>query len=349
MTSRTFRKSSDQPTVPGPLAPPVQAPEPPKPSAPIPERDEESGALVNTLTLDELMAAFKAKRSDHKYRPNRYYFSKLAICFLKAWFQEKGVPEDPNTPIYEDGDSEAGNAIEERIIHMLRSVYGYEGTVLKNIRFSEPVHFEVEGPDGKVSKATVFIIGRTDPIIIGDNFQFLDFFEIKSAKAWSKPKAYMENMLARKEIPLRLAQIESPDSEGAASINHLVQLAIGCKILRDRGLNPAKKRLLYVDRVNMNRNVSVLLTDAEVDYLYDLGVMWTQQHHANLQSDQPPAPQWFMKWECGYCAYDKRCATVCATTKQRRAVHPAMIGINERIAATNKSAPKPNGMGRTPK
>lgn len=319
---------------------PVPAPRPPAPTVVAvkvpeekkvriaPKRHEASGALIGTLTPDETLQAYtEEKRKDWKDIPGRYYYSKLGVCFRKAWYEGKKVPRDPDAEPYEDGDSEAGNAAEEHYITILRSVYGEEGTILKNVRFSMPIVVE--------KGRTIYIIGRSDPIIVGDNFRILEFTEMKSKKGW--PYNFTNFVKAfGKEVPLAAAKVQA-GKEGLISINHLIQLSIGVKVLRDQGMKTEKKRLFMVDRNNWSSNLSILLSDAEVDFLYDIGVYWTQVHDGQLQHDKPPEPEFWMGWECGYCPFKGRCGR----DGGERRITEVMSSVNDNLAAANRPAARP--------
>jgi hypothetical protein len=299
-------------------------------------RDAVTGGIQNVLPLSDALDAFGEKK-DHDWTPapNRYYFSGTMSCFRKSWFKQMNrlakqaalpepYPEDPDNE-YETGNSEAGNAVEQHLIAIWKRLYGFEGAVLKDVRFSLSVETDF-GP--------IMITGKSDPIIIGDNLDVLEFNEVKSALFWAKKHTSVTEKYGR-VVPLSLVGVDSPDEAGPANVNNVAQLALGASILAKKGMAPKKTVLTYVSRSNFEDNLQILLSPKDIEFFARLAEWWVVEHHADLQKKEtPPEPQFFMGYECKYCSF----ADACLKAGGTKTIHPIMRGLNERLRISEVGA-----------
>lgn len=293
-----------------------------------------AGGITHTLVFDEALERYNEIANSWRGKENRYYFSNIGQCFRKKWFEAKGIMADDGLPPrdikskyrFDPGKSEVGNAMEARFQYILEQVYG-AGSILKNVRMSE----EIKLPKDDGSVESIFVAGKSDQLVVGDNLDILNFYEVKAPEHWPDRKKSFVNRYG-KIVPLHIAGIEEPmRSEGIANINQLLQLAAGVHMLRKKGLSPQETTLFYVDRSNMRNHIEIKLSHEDAEFLHDFGIWWIMEHHTNLRSDIPPEPQYFMGWECRLCPFAQRCKSVGG---QRR-VHDNMIGINAQLATAN--------------
>ncbi len=337
-------------------------PQPEKQPSLISTLKDAAGGIVQVPSLDEVLDEI-ARLDTWQDKENHYYFSAVLKCFRRMWYEGRGVPCDHGLAIreckicrFDPGKSEPGHATEQHIRALFSRVLNYgkpDGPVLNDVRFSVPVPVEwsyeeeSQKKPGKyivrTKQATVYIVGKSDTIIAGDNLTVKQFEENKSPIFSFPAKARrLSEKLGTKRIPLSLAGITEPDDpEGVVSLNQVTQLAIGCKILETRGTPPETAILRTVDRGNYRDHIEVVVTSEEWNFLYDLAIWWVKEHHSNLQFDEPPEPQFFAGYECKYCPVQKRCADDNRRLGQERVIHPVVPGISARIEALHAGKEEP--------
>lgn len=323
-----------------------------KPEQKFPIPRTPAGGIAESLELDDMFEAFMERNQDDWVSiPGRYYFSKIGNCFYKEWCKENNLPcdhgTDPNTCLtcrFDAGKSEPGHAVEEYLQFMMEQVYvkGKPGSVLKDMRISDAVEVECEDAKGKLVKETIHIVGKTDMLVMGDNFEILEFEELKTPIYWPKVKnAFMK--AHGKVAPLFLAGVEEPQrSDGIVNLGNALQLAVGVHILRKNGLKVRKVSLIYMSRERYRDYVKIIFSEKEVEYLYDLAVWWMTEHHANVRSGKPPLPQFMMGWECDYCPFNARCSARNKKDGLKREIHPIVVGLDKRLQEANGAQDEPS-------
>lgn len=319
-------------------------------------RSRITGGISDTLTLAESLRLFKKLDKEHwTPRPGRYYASMLMQCFRKRYYEamneraiakakSSGTPlvlpfppePSPDWSDFTPGLAEPGNALERHLTAIWRRVYGYEGVVLQDIRLTNEVVLQQDA-EGTPTES-IALVAKTDPMFVGDNFEVLELNELKSVKYQfpKKLQQWVEGSGGIREFPLSILGIQTPDkTEGAVNINNAVQLAIEAKILTDRGLAPRKTKLSYILSYNWDDHLVALFSPADIELLYNVGEWWAIEHHEHLKKDTPPAPNFFMGWECSGCMFRGNCDKRNAQTGEKRAAHPMMKGLNERLRVAN--------------
>lgn len=309
-----------------------------------------AGGIAESLEIDDILEIMMQRDEDRSIYPGRYYFSKIFSCFRKEGWKEQrracdhGIDdlEKCETCRFDAGKSEPGHASEDHLQHLMEQVYtkGKPGSVLKDMRISVALEAECEDKDGKGVVETIYIIGKTDTLVMGDNFEVLEFNELKTPIFWpAKKNAFIKTH--GKVVPLFLAGIEEPTcNDGIVNVNNAIQLAVGVHILRKNGLKVRKVSLTYMSRERYRDYVKILFTEAEVEFLYNLAVWWTTEFHAMVKRGVFP-PLFFMGYECRNCPFQEQCVKECAENGETRKIHPSMVGINDRLAEANGSPPRP--------
>lgn len=304
-----------------------------------------AGGIEDAMPLDQILEAnWDLSQAEWAARATsaskkRFNFSKIGTCFLQAWLKEKGVAGDDGLPLdhpdsqfrFAPGNSEPGHATEDHVQYLMEQVYakGKPGAVQKDIRMSEALQVEGLDEKGEPVVQTIYVSGKSDIVIMGDNLEIIDFMELKSPIMWPRKKtAFIEKY--GKAVSLNIAKIEEPaEPNGIVNLNNALQLAIGVHILRKNGIRIKKVTLLYVNRERYAEHVAILLSPAEVRELYDLAVWWITEHYSHLCQDTPPDPHFFMGYECKRCPVTARCKSLGGERK----IHPIVPGLNERMAA----------------
>lgn len=314
----------------------------PQPKTPVPRTP--GGGIAEAMEIDDLLEAFNEREEDRTNYLNRYYFSKIVNCFFKEWCKDNGFPCDHGMEIdaclecrFDPGNAQPGNAVEDRLQVIMEQVYtkGKPGSVLKDMRLTDALEVECEDPDGKTVQETIYINGKTDMLQMGDNFDINEFTELKTPIFWpSKKKSFLKTN--NKIVPLFLAGVEEPERpDGITNINNLVQLAFGVHVLRRKGMTIKKVALVYMNRERYREYIKILLSDADVEFLYELGVWWTTEYHSYIRSGKVPPPQFFMGYECRNCPVAARCEERNKADGLKKAIHPVMLGLNKRMAEAN--------------
>lgn len=299
----------------------------------VPRTD--AGGLAESLDIDAILEAFMAaEKRDWVPLPGRYYFSKIANCFRKEWFKEKGylcdhnvLPDDCETCRFDAGKAEPGHATEYWLQVLMEEVYtkGKGGAVLKDLRISKSI------PAGK---ETVYLSGKTDMMVMGDNMVVKEFTELKTAVFWKDSKTQFGKKHG-KSVPLFMAGIEEPErTSGFANLNNAVQLAVGVQILRDNGITVEQASLIYMSRERYRDYLRILLSESDVKFLAEWADAWIVRHHQNLKSKTPPAPEFCMGYECRNCPFTK----ACKDAGGKRVISPEVVGINARLEAAYAKA-----------
>lgn len=308
-----------------------------KPALKFPVPRTMAGGIAESMSIDDVLEAFmEREQDDWTPYPGRYYFSKIGNCFLKEWAKEKGWLCDHgmkenvcSTCRFDAGKSAPGHAAEYWLQNLMEQVYtkGKPGSVLKDIRISKEI---------RASKTEViYLVGKTDMLVVGDNFVVKEFMELKTAVFWKREKTEFAKKHG-KNAPLFFAGIEEPKRPGGlANLNNALQLAVGVKVLRDAGIKVELASLVYMSRERYRDYVRILLSDTDVDYLFDWSVEWLLRHHENVKSDTPPAPEFMMGYECRNCPFAVQCDRLCKETKQTRQISSMVVGINQRLAETS--------------
>jgi len=303
-----------------------------------------AGGLAHSMSLDDIYEA-KMERDQRDWTPfpGRYYFSKIGSCFRKEWLKEKGTfcNHDRHPDIcpecrFDAGKSEPGHAVEFWIEKLMEEVYtkGKGGSVLKDMRISEAIPVPQTDPKDP-STGFIHLVGKTDMLVMGDNFRVLEFMELKTAVFWKQNKTAFAEQYG-KSVPLALAGIEEPEvPNGLANVNNALQLAVGVKILRNAGLTVDIASLIYMSRERYRDYVRILLSEKDVDYLHDWSVEWLLRHHENVQSDEAPAPEFMMGYECRNCPFSNQCNEIAQERGETRHISPMMVGLNARLAEAN--------------
>lgn len=305
-----------------------------------------AGGIAEAMEWDDMLEAqMERSKDDWESFAGRYYFSKIVNCFRKERYTDTDTPCDhgslPKVCLecrFDEGNSAPGNAVEEKLQQIMENVYvkGKPGAVLKDMRISDPIEVECETESGETIRETIYILGKTDMLTMGDNFEVLQFDELKTPMYWPAKKAGFIKTHG-KIVPLFLAGIEEPETpNGIVNINNAVQLAIGVQILRKNGLKVRKVALTYMNRERYREHVKILFNEEETKFLYDLGVWWTQEYHAFIRSGKLPPALFFMGWECRNCPFANRCTEQEKADGSKKKIHPAMVGLNARMAKASQ-------------
>lgn len=352
-----------------PVSIPVQARESSGPRTRV-SRSPVTGGVDDTLSLEETLLVYgQMNKEGWEPRPGRYYASGLVSCFRKSYMKEMNrraaakakaegkvvvdVVTDPETQVAlpypvdkdENGDekefttglAEPGNALEAHFLKMWRRIYGYEGTVIQDMRLTKELVLQRD-EQGQPTE-TIALVSKTDPAILGDNLEVLELNEFKSLKyQFPKKLAGLVAALKSREIPLSMVGVDTPMERTGVGLNNAVQVAVEAKILTETGRQPRKVKLHYVFNSDYDQHATVLLTPAEVDVLYEVGEWWAVEHHENLKKEKPPAPQFFATYssgpECNYCPLRTACDKAAGG---KRTIHPVMGTINERLQKAAKA------------
>lgn len=309
-----------------------------------------AGGVSKVLSLkDELEEYSRIRGEDFADRAGRYHFSSMGMCFRRRWYEGKGrlcdCGNDPRicpTHRFAPGRAEPGNAVENHFRLMQESVYagGKEGTVLKDVRFSEAIPV----PLGDGTTEDIHLAGRSDPMIVGDNLRIRRFTEVKTPFSWpDKKRSFVKSH--GHSVPLALARIDV-DGRGLVNLNQALQLCAGVHIMAKHGNPPERIVLVYADRGDFDNHLEIVITLPEAEVLHDFAVWWATEHHLNLKDDRPPPPQFMMGWECNRsCPFPGQCLN----DGGKRALHPAVIDINGRLDAANEAQPAPRPSSRKKK
>jgi hypothetical protein len=342
---------------------------PPAPTPDAPAKREtllsklknEAGGISRMPTLDEVLDEI-TDADDYEQRPGAYHFSNLMRCFRWQWYKQRGQPCGHGLPVkecktcrFDGGKSEPGHAAEAGIRKVYAQVLNRgnpDGPILNDMRFSIPIEVtwveeeESQKKPGKYiarnKKQTVYLTGKSDTLIQGDNGTIIGFTELKTPANEFFPKKITKKTEAygTKRLPLTLAGIQEPDNpDGCVSLHQLTQAGVGMKVLEVNGRKPETGVLQTVSRSNWRDHIEVVLTPEEWSFLYDLAVWYVKEMHINAQFDEPPAPEFFLGWECGFCSYAGACAEENKRTGQDRVIHPTVPGIQGRIEALHGEKP----------
>ncbi len=315
---------------------------------------DEAGGISRMPTLDEVLDEVNAQ-NDYEARPNSYHFSNLMRCFRWQWYKAKKVPcyhgQQPDecpTCRFDAGKAEPGVSTEDGIRRLYAKVLNWgrlDGPILNDVRFSIPIQVEwqeeeeSEKKPGKYilrnRKTTVYLTGKSDTLIQGDNGRIIGFTEVKSPIfMFPKDITKKTNAFGTKRLPLTIAGIEEPDNpDGVVSLHQLTQAGVGMKVLEASGRAPETGLLQTISRANYRDHIEVVITPEEWNFLYEQAVWYVRENHINIQFDEPPAPEFFLGWECGYCPFQKACEDQNRRSGESRVIHPTVPGIQSRIEA----------------
>lgn len=343
--------------------PPVPTPEAPAKREPLYRRlKNEAGGFSRMPSLDEMLDEI-SENDDYETRPGSYHFSNLMRCFRWQWYKLKDTPCDCGVPIkqckthrFDAGKSKPGVAAEDGIRKLYADILNYgrhDGPILNDVRFSIPIEVtwveeeESTKKPGKYiarnKKQTVYLTGKSDTLIQGDNGTIIGFTELKTPinEFFPKKITNLTEAYGTKRLPLTLAGIQEPDNpKGVVSLHQLTQAGVGMKVLELHGRKPEMGVLQTVSRSNWRDHIEVVITPEEWSFLYDLAVWYVKEAHINAQFDEPPAPEFFLGWECGYCPFNARCAAENKRSGQERVIHPTVPGLQGRIEALHDEAPR---------
>lgn len=337
--------------------------EKPKRESLLSKLKDDAGGITRLPTLDEVLDEMNGKDDWEPRTGQHYYFSNILRCFREAWLKSKGwncdhelKPDDCAICRFDAGKAQPGIGTENSIRRLYAEVLNYgrlDGPILNDVRFSVPITVEwVEEEESQKKpgkyiarnkKATVYLIGKTDTIIQGDNQRVIGFTELKTPIfMFPSNISKLTKALGTKRIPLSLAGILEPDNpSGVVYLPQLVQMAIGAKVLDLQGRRPELAVLQTVSRANYRDHIEVIVTPEEYSYLYDMALWWVREAHINLQFDEMPSPEFFTGKQCEYCSFQKACEAENRRTGELRVMHPTIPGIQARIEALHATEEKP--------
>jgi hypothetical protein len=331
---------------------------PPKRETLLSKLKDPAGGITRMPSIDEVLDEMNQLNDweERTARLDHFYFSGLFKCFRFDWYKSRKYPCNHGKPVndcevcrFDSGKSEAGVGTENSIRRLYATVLNYgrtDGPILNDIRFSIPIEVswveeeESQKKPGKYiarnKKATVYLVGKTDTVIQGDNQRVVGFTELKTPQSYfvvEKIKKVTES-LGTKRVPLTIAGIQEDDNpRGIVSLPQVAQMAVGAFVLHKQGRTPDVAVLQTVSRANYREHIEVVVTPEEYGFLYDLALWWVREAHINRQFDSPPAPEFFTGYDCTYCPFSDECIKENKRTGQQRVIHPMVPGIDGRIKA----------------
>lgn len=312
---------------------------------------DSAGGISRLPTLDEVLDEI-TDVDDYETKPNAYHFSNLMRCFRWQHYKGNKRPCDHGLQVneckvcrFDAGKSKPGVATEAGIRQLYAEILNHgkvEGPILNDMRFSIPIEVsweeeeESEKKPGKYivrnRKQVVVLSGKSDTIIQGDNGRIIGFTELKTpfTENFSKEIKNLTKSYGTKRLPLTIAGIKP---EGVVSLNQLVQAAVGMKALELNSRAPETGVLQTVSRSNYRDHIEIVITPEEWNLLYDMAIWYVKELHIDMQFDEPPAPEFFLGWECGLCPFKAACAEENKRTDQQRVIHPIVPGLQGRLEA----------------
>jgi hypothetical protein len=204
----------------------------------------------------------------HQDEPNVYHASRVWNCFRKAFYKKRGE-EGEDVPL---GLFAMGARAEDVLFEALRDHFG-DAFVLTDV----PVKEDVETEHGNIA-----IVGRTDPVVIGYNGEFLRLYEVKSSESWSTGR----------------------DDAGSAKPTHTHQAAFYAAKLGIDDVHiprPGRSDVLEMPSPDF------VIPSGDVPELYRETVEYFVRLHEYVARDELPDPEPRHEKECEWCDVQSLC------------------------------------------
>lgn len=181
------------------------------------------------------------KRSWHKKKPGVYHASSSGKCLRRRYYEFK---QNISADAEAYGNFQLGHRLEEIYLDALREKFGHH-----YVKTDVPI---------RINLKNCYIKGETDPVIIGDNWEIKDMYEVKTT-AWIDYKQ------------------DEPDKKHVYQ-THCYMYALGLDSCH----------IAYMDKKGLDTVVHQVEFDQSI---FDEIIMKTNLLHQALLNDEPPDVQ----------------------------------------------------------